>query len=71
VPLVRRLEAGQCGPQRLTTRPLRNTEFDSSHYSTLYNITYCFIRVKSKVSSAIRSVHFLKFEFLSETNSRV
>ena len=71
VPVVRGLVAGQCRPQRLPAHPLQTTKIDSSHYSTLCNIKYCFIRVKSNVSSAIRSVHFLRFEFLSEKNRRV
>ena len=66
VPLVRGLVAGQCRPQRLPAHPSQNTKIDSSYHSTLYNIKYCFIREKSKVSSAIRSVHFLGSRFFQK-----
>jgi len=63
VPVVRGLVAGQCRPKRLPAHPLQTTKIDSSHYSTLYSIKYCFIPVNSKFNSAIRSVHFLVSSF--------
>jgi hypothetical protein len=71
VPFVRVLVGGQLRPQRLPIHPLQTTKIDSSYYLKLYNTKYCLIRLKSKVSLDIHSVHFLRFEILSETNSGI
>jgi hypothetical protein len=66
MPLVRGSVAGQLRPQGLPTHRLQTTKFDSSQYSTLYKMKYCFIRVKSKFRSAIRLVHCLIVEFFKK-----
>ena len=64
----RGLEASQLRPQRLTAHSLQNKKIDSSHFSTLYNINYCFIRVKSSsVRPSFRSIFLFSSFFPKRT----